>query len=211
MRRFTLTGLLSFAAVLALSLPVRAQQAGGADNPMMAQMQKFRDDHKNTFALMQFFEGMIALETTDAAKLTPKQAKQILDLLTPITKKPKLTADEARGLHKKLQAVLTAKQVTHMTKMQAQKQQGGRQGGAMMGGGPGGGGPGGGGPPPGGGGGAGPGGGGVMQFDMNSLKNFNPYYLPKKEERAKLPRWTLQRVERFEGQLKQLKDKATKA
>jgi len=43
------------------------------------------------------------------------------------------------------------------------------------------------------------------------MKNFNPFYLPKKAERAALPRMVVQRVERFEGQLKQLKDKAAKA
>jgi len=150
MRRLTLAGSLTFAAVLALSLPARAQQAGGADNPMMAQWQKFQADHKSTIDLDRFFQGLMALETTDNAKLTGKQAKQVLDHITPLTKQPKLSQADARTLHKKLQAVLTAKQVTQMTKMEAQRRQQGRQGGAMMGGGPGGGpgGPGGGGPPP---------------------------------------------------------------
>jgi len=216
MRRTVLIGV-AVVAAMAVALPARAEQAGGADNPMAAQWQKFQADHKSTLDVSRFFEGMMALETTDNAKLDAKQAKQVLDLITPLTKQPKLSQADARTLHKKLQAVLTAKQATQMMKMEAQRQQQRRQGGGMMGGGPGvpggpGGGPGGGGPPPGGGGGApGRAGGGTFRMDFDSMKNFNPFYLPKKEERAALPRMILGRVERFEGQLKQLKEKAGKA
>ena len=162
-----------------------AQQGGGPGvfNPQA--MAKWSDQHKYTFQLRTMLtNGVSECERSKSTQLKPAQAKQILAVLTPLTKKPKLTQDEAKANIQKLQRVFNARQLAAVDKsIQAGSRRGGPGGGGPGGGGPRAGGPpGGGGPGAGGPGGRGPGGGGPggsagnrPRFDPARMKNFNPF------------------------------------
>lgn len=174
---------------------------------MMAQWQKFREQHKYHFQLREMFYKITELEKKGGqTALTKEQAKKILDIVKPLTQKEKLTADEAKKVLKEIKAVLRADQLNALQRIQLPRW-GGRQGG--QGGGPGGAGgpPGGAGGPPGGGAG-GPGGGG-MRFDLSRMQNFNPLYIPKKiDEKSPGAEWQKRRTERLKESLSLLEKKA---
>ena len=180
-----------------LVAPVRAQEASDAFAQMRARFEKFRAEHKNTFALMQLVSGIFDLERSSRVKLTPQQAHALLDILAPLHKPPKLTQQDARAVHRKIQALLTARQITELTRLQAKRRKEQEERQRQM---------------PAGGGGQRPSGGrqgrGGMRFDLESRRNFNPYYLPKKADRAQLPPFERRRIERLEQELQRLKEKA---
>lgn len=169
--------LTSLAAAAAL-----AQGPGGLGGGGFAAFQKFRDQHKYTFQLSTTLRsGLTEMERSKSTQLKPAQAKQLLGVLAPLRKKPKMTQDEAKATLQKVQKVLDGRQLTAVDKaLQAsQRPRGGGGPGAGGPGGAGGGRPGGGGP-----GGGGPGGpGGRPSFDFNAMKNFNPLNPDKKNPR----------------------------
>jgi hypothetical protein len=137
-------------------------------------MQKFRDQHKFHFQVGNMINrGFPELEKDKATAVTPAQAKQILAALEPWKTKSKMTADEAKGLIKSIQKPLTEKQRAVLAKLPQRGFGGGRPPGG--GGGPGGAGPGGQGGSQGARQGGGGGGGGGRGFDINQMKNFNPF------------------------------------
>ncbi len=170
-----------------------AQGPGGPGGGGFGAFQKFRDQHKYTFQLSTTLRsGLTEMERSKSTQLKPAQAKQLLGVLTPLRKKPKLTQEEAKSTIQKVQKVFDARQLSAVDKAIQASQR--RRGGGGPGGGPGGGGPGGpgGGAPggsgagrPGGGGPGGPGGpgGGRPAFDFNAMKNFNPLNPDKKNPR----------------------------
>src|SRR5262249_14338974 len=129
-------------------------------------------------------------EKDKSTAITPAQAKSLLGILKPWETKDKMTPDQAKDVIKSVQKVFTPKQLTVLGKI-PERGFGGRGGGQGGGGGrgPGGGGPGGpgargggaragGGPGGGAPGGARPGGGGPgggRTFDLNAMKNYNPF------------------------------------
>lgn len=141
---------------------------------------KFREQHKYTFQLLTTTtRGFTECERSQGSRIKPDQAKRVLALLTPLSKQPKLTQDDAKAAIQKLQRVFDAKQLTAVDKaikMAAQTRVGG---GAPGGGAPAGGAPGGA-PRP--------------AFDPAKAKNFNPFnpqpgtprYEARKESNAKL-------------------------
>jgi hypothetical protein len=140
---------------------------GGAFNP--AAFQKWRDQHKYTFQLRTMVTGgIMECERSKSTQIKPAQAKQILGVITPLTKKPKLKQDEAKAAIQSVQKIFDSRQLSAVDK--AIQASAARRGG---------GGPGGGGGRPGGGppGGGGPGGGGGNRpvFDPAKMQNFNPF------------------------------------
>lgn len=130
-----------------------------AQGPSPAFM-KWRDQHKYTFQLRTMLTAGIAeCERSKSTAIKPDQAKKILGVLMPLTKKPKLTQDEAKLAIQKLQLVYEARQLTSVDKvLKASANR--RPGGGAPGGAPGGGSPGGAARPP---------------FDPTRMKNFNPF------------------------------------
>jgi hypothetical protein len=142
---------------------------GGGFNP--AAFQKWRDQHKYTFQLRTMVTGgIMECERSKSTQLKPAQAKQILGVITPLTKKPKLKQDEAKAAIQSVQKIFDARQLSAVDK--AIQASAARRGGGGGGGAGGGGGRPGGGPP----GGGGPGGGGNRPaFDPVKMQNFNPF------------------------------------
>jgi hypothetical protein len=167
----------------AIATAALAQQGAGGGGGF-SQFAKFRDQHKYTFQLQTMVTGgLMEMERSPSTKLKAAQAKQVLTVLNPLRKQPKLTQDQARASIQKLQKAFDTKQLTAVDRAIKSSQRrmagGGRPGGGGPGG-PGGGGPGGGGPGfgggrPGGGGPGGPGGRSGGGFDINRMKNFNPF------------------------------------
>jgi len=71
----------------------------------------FRQQHEQMFKLQHTFLTLAALEKTDKGTLTQSQAKQILDIMTPLRSKPKLTEEEAKQTLARVNKVLTAGQL----------------------------------------------------------------------------------------------------
>lgn len=72
---------------------------------------EFRKQHEQMFKLQHAFFTLAVLERTGASTLTAAQAKQILDIMTPLRSKPKLTEEEAKQALARVNKVLTAGQL----------------------------------------------------------------------------------------------------
>ncbi|NUL82572.1 MAG: hypothetical protein HUU60_07620 [Armatimonadetes bacterium] len=148
---------------------------------------KFRDQHKNTQQLSGLVRGMARLQE-EGKPLDAKQSKAVVAILEPLSKKPKLTQDDARKTQMALQKTLTAAQLNTISRARTQDRQ--RMGGG--GGNSGGGGarpngaPGGGNNRPGGAGGGQ--GRGMMDLDPAKLKDYNPFYTGAKPAASFLER-----------------------
>jgi uncharacterized membrane protein YgcG len=166
MRPFTRVSAIALLAFVPAAVVLA--QGGG-----FAAFAKFRDQHKYTFQLRTMVtSGLMECERSPTTRLKPAQAKQLLAVLAPLRKQPKLTQDQAKAAIQKVQKVYDTKQLSAVDKaiQQSARRRGG--GGAPGGGGgaPGGGAPGAGRP-----GGGSPGGGGRPPFDPAKAKNFNPF------------------------------------
>lgn len=169
---------------------------------MAAQWQKFREEHKYHFQLRETFFKLGELEKKGGqTALTKDQAKKLLAIFQPLTKKEKLTADEAKEALKKIKAVLRADQLNALQRIQLPRM-------GRPGGGPGGpGGPGGapGGPT----GPGGPGGSGGPRFDPSQMRNFNPLSLVVKvDPKSPMAEFAKRRAERIKEVLSLLEKKA---
>lgn len=176
---------------------------------MMQQWQKFREEHKYHFQLRETFLKLGELEKKGGqTALTKEQAQKLLAIFQPLTKKEKLTADEAKEALKKIKGVLRADQLNALQRIQLPRM--GRPGG----------GPGGPGGPPGGPGGAGPGGMGPggpggrpdgqgrPRFDPSQLRNFNPLSLVVKvDPKSPMAEFAKRRAERIKEVLSLLEKK----
>jgi hypothetical protein len=175
---------------------------------MAAQWQKFREEHKYHFQLRETFLKLGELEKKGGpTALTKDQAKKLLEIFQPLTKKEKLTADEAKEALRKVKAVLKPDQLNALQRIQLPRF--GRPGGGP--GGPGGqGGPGGGfGAGPGGPGGPNGGPGGGPRFDPSQMRNFNPLSLVVKvDPNSPAAEWAKRRAERIKEVLSLLEKKA---
>jgi hypothetical protein len=170
---------------------------------MAAQWQKFREEHKYHFQLRETFLKLGELEKKGGqTALTKDQAKKLLEIFQPLTKKEKLTADEAKEALKKIKAVLRADQLNALQRIQLPRM--GRPGGGP-------GGPGGPGGAPGGPAGpGGPGGGqGRPRFDPSQMRNFNPLSLVVKvDPKSPMAEFAKRRAERIKEVLSLLEKKA---
>lgn len=169
--------LVASALALGLTSGVALAQGppGGPGSSFMRDFRKFQEQHKMTFQLQTMCSrGLTECERTKATELKPPQAKQLLGLLTPLRKKPKMSQEEARATIQKLQKVFDTRQ---LAKIDVAIQDAQRRMMAGPGGPPGGGAPGGGPPPGAGGPPGGPGGPGGNRpaFDPAKSKNFNPF------------------------------------
>jgi uncharacterized membrane protein YgcG len=171
---------------------------------MAAQWQKFREEHKYHFQLRETFLKLGELEKKGGrTALTKDQAKKLLAIFQPLTKKEKLTADEAKEALRKVKAVLKPDQLNALQRIQLPRF-------GRPGGGPGGqGGQGGssGGPSGQGGSGGRPGGG--PRFDPSQMRNFNPLSLViKVDPKSPAAEWAKRRAERIKEVLSLLEKKA---
>lgn len=187
-------------ATLALTVAVAIAQP---PPQMAAQWQKFREEHKYHFQLRETFLKLGELEKKGGqTALTKDQAKKLLAIFQPLTKKEKLTADEAKEALKKIKAVLRADQLNALQRIQLPRM--GRPGGGP-------GGPGGapGGPASPGGPGGGPGGSGGPRFDPSQMRNFNPLSLVVKvDPKSPMAEFAKRRAERIKEVLSLLEKKA---
>jgi hypothetical protein len=158
---------------------------------MAAQWQKFREEHKYHFQLRETFLKLGELEKKGGpTALTKDQAKKLLEIFQPLTKKEKLTADEAKEALRKVKAVLKPDQLNALQRIQLPRF--GRPGA----------GPGGPGGPSG-----GPGGG--PRFDPSQMRNFNPLSLVVKvDPNSPAAEWAKRRAERIKEVLSLLEKKA---
>jgi hypothetical protein len=171
---------------------------------MAAQWQKFREEHKYHFQLRETFLKLGELEKKGGrTALTKDQAKKLLAIFQPLTKKEKLTADEAKEALRKVKAVLKPDQLNALQRIQlprfgrpgggpgGQGGQGGSSGGPSGQGGPGGrpdGGP---------------------RFDPSQMRNFNPLSLViKVDPKSPAAEWAKRRAERIKEVLSLLEKKA---
>jgi len=187
---------------IAFSVTVLLAAAAIAQPPpqMAAQWQKFREEHKYHFQLRETFLKLGELEKKGGpTALTKDQAKKLLEIFQPLTKKEKLTADEAKEALRKVKAVLKPDQLNALQRIQLPRF--GRPGGPGGQGGPGGGfGAGPGGP-------GGPGGG--PRFDPSQMRNFNPLSLVVKvDPNSPAAEWAKRRAERIKEVLSLLEKKA---
>ncbi len=189
-------------AIATLALTVAAAIAQPPPQ-MAAQWQKFREEHKYHFQLRETFLKLGELEKKGGqTALTKDQAKKLLAIFQPLTKKEKLTADEAKEALKKIKAVLRADQLNALQRIQLPRM--GRPGGGP--GGPGGApsGPAGPGGP-----GGGPGGSGGPRFDPSQMRNFNPLSLVVKvDPKSPMAEFAKRRAERIKEVLSLLEKKA---
>ncbi len=165
---------------------------------MAAQWQQFREEHKYHFQLRETFLKLGELEKKGGqTALTKEQAKKLLALFQPLTKKEKLTADEAKDVLKKIRSILTADQMNALQRIQLPRM--GRPGGGPGSGGPQGGPSG----PPSGGPGSGP------RFDPAQMRNFNPLSLVVKvDPNSPAAEWAKRRTQRIKEVLSLLEKKA---
>lgn len=186
-------------AIATLALTVAAAIAQPPPQ-MAAQWQKFREEHKYHFQLRETFLKLGELEKKGGqTALTKDQAKKLLAIFQPLTKKEKLTADEAKEALKKIKAVLKADQLNALQRIQLPRmgRPGGGPGGAPSGpagpGGPGG----------------GPGGSGGPRFDPSQMRNFNPLSLVVKvDPKSPMAEFAKRRAERIKEVLSLLEKKA---
>ncbi len=194
-------------AIAVATLALLASAAIAQPPPqMMQQWQKFREEHKYHFQLRETFLKLGELEKKGGqTALTKEQAQKLLAIFQPLTKKEKLTADEAKEALKKIKSVLRADQLNALQRIQLPRM--GRPGGAP--GGPGGAGPGGpGGMGPSGPGGR-PGGQGGPRFDPSQMRNFNPLSLVVKvDPKSPMAEFAKRRAERIKEVLSLLEKKA---
>jgi len=165
--------------------------------PQVAQeWQKFREEHKYHFQLRETFLKLGELEKKGGqTALTKEQAKKLLEIFLPLTKKEKLTADEAKEALKKVKGILRGDQLNALQRIQLPRM--GRPGG----------GPGGPGGAPGGPGGPGPAGG--PRFDPSQMRNFNPLSLVVKvDPKSPMAEFAKRRAERVKEVLSLLEKKA---
>lgn len=172
---------------------------------MMQQWQKFREEHKYHFQLRETFLKLGELEKKGGqTALTKEQAQKLLAIFQPLTKKEKLTADEAKEALKKIKGILRADQLNALQRIQLPRMR-------RPGGGPGGpsGAPSGPGAGPGGPG-SGPGGpGGGPRFDPSQMRNFNPLSLViKVDPKSPMAEFAKRRAERIKEVLSLLEKKA---
>jgi len=160
--------LIAVAAVLAALIATSALAQGPGSGG--GQFGQFREQHKFTFQLMQMVRHVGEIDKDPKYALSPGQAKQVLGVLKPLRKKPRLTQDQAKQALKDLKKVFTVSQLNAMARIKPMPGAGRR--------GFGGGGPGGPGGPGGSGGQGGPGGnmGNRPRMDANAMKDFNPFY-----------------------------------
>lgn len=186
-------------AIATLALTVAAAIAQPPPQ-MAAQWQKFREEHKYHFQLRETFLKLGELEKKGGqTALTKDQAKKLLAIFQPLTKKEKLTADEAKEALKKIKAVLKADQLNALQRIQLPRmgRPGGGPGGAPSGpagpGGPGG----------------GPGGSGGPRFDPSQMRNFNSLSLVVKvDPKSPMAEFAKRRAERIKEVLSLLEKKA---
>ena len=189
--------------VIAFSVTALLAVAAIAQPPpqMAAQWQKFREEHKYHFQLRETFLKLGELEKKGGpTALTKDQAKKLLEIFQPLTKKEKLTADEAKEALRKVKAVLKPDQLNALQRIQLPRfGRPGGQGGPSGGFGAGLGGPGG----PSGGLGGGP------RFDPSQMRNFNPLSLVVKvDPKSPAAEWAKRRAERIKEVLSLLEKKA---
>lgn len=162
-----------------------------------AQWQKFREEHKYHFQLRETFFKLGELEKKGGSTaLTKAQAKKLLAIFQPLTKKEKLTADEAKEALRKIKSVLRPDQLNALQRIQLPRL-------GRPGGGPGGQGR------PGGGFGAGPQRpGGGPPVDLSQMRNFNPLSLVVKvDPKSPAAEWAKRRAERIKEVLSLLEKK----
>ena len=176
--RIVLTAALPLALIAALAAPTFAQGPGGGGGftptPEMragiAKMQKFREENKHVFELMQTLRALPVMEQSPQTKFTPAQAKAILAVMNQWKSKLAISNDQATQINRALTTPMSLTQIKLIAAQAGQRGGGGGWGGG--GGRPGGGGFGGGGRPTSGFGNGQPGGGGG--FKMPEMKPFNP-------------------------------------
>lgn len=152
--------------VLLIAATSLAQGLGGQGNSQYSQM---REKYKYTFQLMQMTRHMMEIDKDPKYTFTKAQAKKMLGVLKPLRSKPKLTQEQAKSVLKSLKPIFTVKQLNAMAKIRPPSHggfnrrgggYGGNQGSPGVGGSPGGGQP----------------GANRPRFDMNAMKDFNPFY-----------------------------------
>ncbi len=165
----------------------------GAQPPpqVAAQWQKFREEHKYHFQLRETFLKLGELERKGGqTALTKEQAKKLLALFQPLTKKEKLTADEAKEALRQIKGILRPDQLNALQRIQLPRMRpGGGAGGPSVG----------------------PGGapGGGPRFDPSQMRNFNPLSLVVKvDPKSPAAEWAKRRAERIKGVLSLLEKKA---
>lgn len=148
----------------AVLVPASLALAQGGPNPAFM---KWREQHKNTFQLRTMLgTGIVECERAQSTEIKPAQAKQLLAIVNPLRKQPKLTQDQAKAAIGKVKKLLDTRQLTAMDKAITDSQR--RRGGP-------GGAPGGGAGGPGGAPGGGAPGGNRPPFDAAKMKDFNPF------------------------------------
>jgi len=187
--------MLRWSCAVVMALVLAAAAIAQPPPQVMQQWQKFREEHKYHFQLRETFLKLGELEKKGGqTALTKEQAKKLLEIFQPLTKKEKLTADEAKEALKKIKAVLRPDQLNALQRIQLPRM--GRPGGQGAGPGrPGVGGPGG-----------GPGG---PRFDPSQMRNFNPLSLVVKvDPQSPMAEFAKRRAERIKEVLGLIEKKA---
>ncbi len=83
-----------------------------------------QDRHKYTFQLIRTVRHIAEIDKDEKHALTPEQAKQVLDILTPLRSEPKLTGDGAKQVLKDLKKVFAADQLNAMARIKPRFQSG---------------------------------------------------------------------------------------
>lgn len=83
-----------------------------------------QEQHKYTFQLIRMVRHIAEIDKDEKHALTPEQAKQVLDILTPLRSEPKLTEDGAKQVLKDLKNVFTADQLNAMARIKPRFQSG---------------------------------------------------------------------------------------
>lgn len=92
-------------------------EGGGGREGFRQEMEALQKKYRYNFMLRDTFYKTVEMEKQKKAPLSKVQAQKILGIVTPLRKKPKLTSDEAKQNVKKMQAVLTAKQLQTLSLM----------------------------------------------------------------------------------------------
>jgi len=80
--------------------------------PNMAAMQKWREDHKQTFELQNTLtRGLARISESKTTELKPAQAKKLLAVVAGLRKKPKLTQAQAKSSLQAVNKTLDKKQL----------------------------------------------------------------------------------------------------
>ncbi len=177
-----------WAFVAAVSLLSAVAAIAQPSPQTMMQWQQFREEHKYHFQLREMFLKLGELEKKGGqTALTKEQAKKLLDIFHPLTKKEKLTADEAKEALRQVKAVLRPDQLNALQRIQLPRMRRPAASGSGAGG------PGGGGP----------------RFDPSQFRNFNPLSLVVKvDPKSPAAEWMKRRTERIKEVLSLLEKKA---